>query len=493
MKQQSHRLLAIAALAAGATLSACGDEPAPTALDSGPALTATAETEVEGEAPGFRTSEPLQARMAAGVRGRLQALATVGDVLPGSDQPLAPIPDGIGIWNDGGVLNLMLNHETSSSGVDGQFQYSRVSQMAIDPQTLKILDHSYPVDGSEGYNRLCSAEWVDTEDGFPGGYFFTGEENDNGLQLAIDAQGNVTEMPHLGRYAHENQISVPGFPNHAVVLNFDDNGGSGVGRAGAISELYMYAAATSQDVLAGNGALYVWAADDPTLTPGDLSEGGGIHGTFIEVPQHIAQDYQALEAWVDQPEVAAFPFIRLEDGFYDKRPGRNGRAYFFDTGRSSITDAAGVPLDPWGSIYAFQFDDLNNPMAGGELVLLARSTGTDMWASPDNGDMNAAGFIMLQEDPANGPWTRRPAIWQLRLRWDGSLQDPVGRKVVELVDPNDPADETLVYGNESSGIVDASEFLGWNSWIFDTQSHDMPVPSLGLSQQNGQLIALKLR
>ena len=475
----------------GATVvSGCSDEPTPTALDAALPLTAAAE---ESEAPGFKTSEPLQARMAPGVRGTLTALATVGDAMPGSGLPLAPIPDGIGIWNDDGMINLMMNHELSSSGVDGQFQFSRVSRMEIDPNTLKILTHSYPIDGSEGYNRLCSAEWVDTEDGFPGGYYFTGEETDDGRQLALDAEGTIYEMPHLGRYAHENQVSVPGFPNHAVVLNFDDNGGRGVGRAGAISELYMYAAATSQDVIAGNGALYVWAADDSSLDPSDLAAGDAIHGSWVEVPQDIAQDYQALEAWVDQDDVLAFPFIRLEDGFYDKRPGRKGRAFFFDTGRSSITDESGAPLDPWGSIYAMEFDDLNNPMAGATLILLARSTGTNMWASPDNGDMNANGFIMLQEDPANGPWTRRPAIWQLKLRWDGTLRDPVGRKVVELVDPNDPNDETLVYGNESSGIVDASEFLGWNSWIFDTQSHDMAVPSLGLTRQNGQLIVLKVK
>jgi hypothetical protein len=145
----------------------------------------------------------------------------------------------------------MMNHELSDAGVDGQFQNARVSRITLDLHSLAIVDHSYVIDGSEGYNRLCSAEWFDGRDGFPGGYFFTGEEIDDGMQLIIDRQGRVTEAPWIGKYAHENQIAVPGFPGHVVLLNFDDNGGSGVGREGSTSEVYMYVARNSSEVMRG--------------------------------------------------------------------------------------------------------------------------------------------------------------------------------------------------------------------------------------------------
>lgn len=479
------------AAAAALGLAACDDTQPPTDPLEGPEATASAARFADA----FVTPEGAQARLVAGVSGHMKPLATVGDLLPGSEEPMLPIPDGIGVYGGQRFLTLMLNHELSDRGVEGKFQYSRVGKFTIDTKTLQILDHEYVVDGSEGFNRLCSAEWVDAEDGFAGGYFFTGEETDDGRQFAIDRQGRVTELVGLGRYAHENQISVPGFLGHVVVLNFDDNGGSGVGRDGAISELYMYVARNSNEVLGNRGDLYVFAVEDRDLLPNDLGEGDQITGHWVKIPRDVAADYAALEDYVDRPDVNAFPFIRLEDGFYDKRPGASPAAYFYDTGRSSITDPdTGDPVDPWGSIYRLDFGDPADPAGStATLTLAARSTGPDaMWASPDNGDMNAYGIVMLQEDRANGPWLRRPGIWSFQLASDGSLVDPSGDKVVELVDPFQPDNAEAVFGNESSGIVDVSEWFGPGAWIFDVQAHDTPAPALGLSEENGQLLFMKL-
>lgn len=487
MISRTTRALALAALVC---LGAC-DDSEPTATTPDPSPDQTRLGARKGDA--FLTSEALQARFTSHATGEMKALATVGDILPGSGQFLAPIPDGIGVFGGQRFLSLLMNHELSEDGVEGQFRWSRVSRFTIATESLKILDHDYVVDGSEQINRLCSAEWVDTEDGFPGGYFFTGEEVDDGRQFAIDRRGRVTELVGMGRYAHENQISAPGFPGHVVVLNFDDNGGSGEGREGAISELYMYVARSSNQVMRSQGDLYVWAADDEELLPSDVQPGGSVRGHWVHVPPDVASDFEALEAYVD--EVEAFPFIRLEDGFYDKRPGASPAAYFYDTGRSSITvPGTGTPVDPWGSIYRIEFEDVSDPAGGAAtLRLLARSAGPDTeWASPDNGDMNAAGEIMLQEDRANDPWNRRPGIWRFRVAADGSLVDPTGTMVVELVDPRDADDPSLVFGNESSGIVDVSEWFGPGAWIFDVQAHDTPVPRLGLSEENGQLVYMKL-
>jgi len=426
---------------------------------------------------GFQTAAPLQAEFGPGYSGTVNAIVTVDDPLPGGEF-LAGTLDGIGIWGGQSRMNLAVTHEISWNGQTG----SRVSYMTIDTRTLGVLDHYYPVDGSEGYNRFCSAEWVDAEDGFPGGYFFAGEEDSNGVQTAIDDQGRLIELPHIGYYAHENQMSVPGFPGHVVVLNTDDNGGRGVGRDGSTSELYMYVARSSNQVLRGQGRLYVFAADDPDALPNDLSVGGSLQGHWIPVPEDVALDYQDLEQFVD--DELAYPFIRLEDVFYDKRPGAEPGAFIFDTGRSSITDpVTGDPIDPWGSIYHIGFDDPRDPAGGAAtLTLVGRSDGTDSWASPDNGDMNAQGEIMLQEDPANGPWLRAPAIWRLQLN---GLSVGPAEKVVVLKDPLD-----LDNLWESSGIVDASEWFGRGAWIFDTQAHGIDAQTS--RGDYGQIIYMKL-
>ena len=433
----------------------------------------------------FVTDQMLQAEFAPGYSGKMLALATVDDQLPGGEY-LAGTLDGIGIWGGQRFLNIMVNHELSVSQGG-----SRVSHFVLDTRSLGIISHYYPVDGSEGYDRLCSAEWVDTGDGFPSrGYFFTGEETADGLQLAIDRRGRVTELPHLGRYAHENQISVPGFRRHVVVLNFDDNGGRGVGREGSTSELYMYVARNANQLLRGEGQLYLFKAEDEDALPNDLSVGGSLKGYWVPVPEDVATDYMALEQFADDEKV--FPFIRLEDGFYDKRPGARPGAFFFDTGRSSITDPDdGAPIDPWGSIYHLAFDDPSNPAGGSAtLTLLDRSKGpVDGWASPDNGDMSKRGEIMLQEDPANGPWEREPRIWRLQLAGSG-LALGQAERVVDIVNPYPGVDPTDVWGWESSGIVDASEWFGAGAWIFDVQAHSIDAQTSG--GDGGQLIIMKL-
>jgi hypothetical protein len=483
---QHHSKLAalfVGLIAAGA----CYDEPAAlNQVGAGPQL-AKYGTE------GFRTSQPAQAELL--VAGELLPLATSGDYMPGSGERLYGVPDGIGSFGQGRYMQSYMNHEISGA--------ARVSKFTIDTETGAIIHHDYTVDGSEGYSRLCSASWNDAGDGFPGGYFFTGEEQDDGRQLAIDRHGNVTELPHVGYYAHEQQVAVPGFRGKTVVVNFDDDGTSGAdlsSEAGE-SELYMYVADDARGVLSGEGRLYVFQSDTEGVDDvGDLAEGQIIVGSWIPVPEEVVLDMgggskPGLDEWVDDPAHDAFDFTRLEDGFYDKVSNRtrgNPGLYFFDTGDPTLGTGGDGFWDHWGSIYRMEWADRQDPSGTTYLKLLARSEGPGTgWASPDNGDMNADGVIMLQEDRAAGPWTQDEArIFAFERASNGDLVDPAGTAVAQTLG-SDCLEDSGGACWETSGIEDVSRWFGENAWLFDVQSK-LPRADCPECVTDGQLLLIKV-
>lgn len=486
------RLRRLAVLAAGLlALQACETEE-PTPLS--PVEANFAKGGQQG--PGFRTTQPAQAELL--VSGELIPLATSGDAMPGSGERLVGIPDGIGSFGNGRYMSSFLNHEISGA--------ARVSKFTIDTKKGTVVDHFYPIDGSEGYSRLCSASWNDADDGFPGGAFFTGEETGDGIQLALDRQGRVTELPHIGYYAHEQQIAVPGFRTDVVVVNFDDDGTSGgeLSQEDAHAEFYMYAARNANGVLRGTGQLYVFASDDAAHV-GELSVGQTITGHWMPVPEEVALQRwplatssdgnlrPPLDFWVDDPAHKSFDFTRLEDGFHDKVSAAQGglpAVYIYDTGDATLGNPTDGYWDKWGSIYRMEWQDAGDPAGATTLTLLARSDGPSAgWASPDNGDMNADGVIALQEDPAAGPWTRdEVAVWAFQRAPDGSLMDPAGTPVIQT---NGSSCASAGSCWETSGIEDVSRWFGPNAWIFDVQSKD-PRPDCPECVTDGQLLLVKI-
>jgi hypothetical protein len=195
------------------------------------------------------------------------------------------------------------------------------------------------------------------------------------------------------------------------------------------------------------------------------------------VPSPATLSSSQLQATVNG--LGASPFVRLEDGDYERRVGAQRQApaiYFVDTGSEGVV--CGVrDCDTYGSIYRMEFDP-SDPTANVRLTLLQRSRGADLdWASPDNIAVGK-NSLMLQEDPAYPGFARAA----------GRLVDR-GKAVVELPNP-DCVDPTTCW--ESSGIIDASAWLGAGAWLFDVQAHTLPVPSLGLRGGGGQLLALRL-
>lgn len=469
------RTLSLCLLAGSAALafSACDSGSSPVA--------APAASTVIGAAA--RTVQPAQATLMPGVQGEIQPLLTVGDTLP-NGSVWAPIPDGLGGSSSGGDLILYSNHELSNSGVKDvngvtRFAYARVSRLILDRKTLAVKDASYVVNGSEQYLRLCSATWVGAREGFPSGYFFTGEESvggvHDGMQLAIGTDGAVHELPWIGRFSHENLTAVP-YRNKAVVLGTDDTSGA--------SELYMYVGSSEADVINGTGKLYVFKGLSVTRS-GDLKTGEAITGGWVEVPNPASLSSAALQSTVNS--LGAFAFIRLEDSDYDHRPGARPALYFVDTGAPVLCNA--TPCDPYGSIYRLDINT-TDPTGPARLVLLARSQGAQSgWSSPDN---IAAGprSLMVDEDPANSTFAgqRSPQIWQFRYAGRGIT---TGRAVAELTNPT--CDDVAGTCWESSGIIDASAWLGQGAWLFDVQAHTLPSAGANIPKESGQLLSLRIR
>jgi hypothetical protein len=448
---------------------------APQSADGSHRATATA---------GFRTSQPSQAT--ALVPADLIPLVTVGDTLPGG-LTWAPIPDGLGAYLSGTELVLFANHELSSSGVTDlsgqvQFPFSRVSRLTLNPRDKTVLSASNVLDQTGQYSRLCSATFADAAVGFPSGYFLTGEESTggvhDGIQLAIGTDGAIHELPWMGRYAHENQVPIPGFSGKVVSLGLDDTRGA--------SELYMYVADSEADVLAGNGKLYVFASS-AAANVAELQEGQDYAGRFVEVVNSAAMSSAALQ--VEVSRLGAFPFVRLEDGDYRRGVGPDGTPafYFVDTGNDQ-TFCNGAVCDAYGSIYRMTFD--RNDPTKVQLVLLQRSQGWQTeWASPDNIAVSRHS-LMVQEDPAHPSFARAPRMYQFGIDRRGGLASR-GTAVVEL--PNSNCVDALGTCWESSGIIDVSAAMGPGSWLFDVQAHSLAVPGLNLPRENGQLLYLRIR
>lgn len=488
--------------AAASALLAC-DKQADT-LSSTPPFEAA-------QAAGFVTSQPAQARALLS-QAQIKPILTVGDPLPGQESNTdpeqrvwAPIPDGLGASGDGADLVLFSNHEITSSGVSGKFPYARVSRLVLDPATLSVKSGSYPITGKAAgflFQRLCSATFVGADEGFGAGWFFTGEESvtggAEGIQLAVKNDGSETrKLPSLGRFAHENYIAIPGFGGKAVLLGTDDNSPASLGSS-ARSELYLYVADNAGKVLANAGKLYVFTSSQQSAS-GFLTPGQAITGTFVEVPNAASLSADDLQTAADQ--LGAFKFVRLEDLDYARHPGTPGgkpSVYFVDTG-NNLALCGGAVCDPFGSIYRIDLDAAD-PTQGARIELLTRSRGVAAgdWASPDNIAVSGQS-LMLEEDPAYAEFNRPEKIWNFKIQGNGSLGAPVA--VAEL--------ETEKYTGvvcsdaahtcwESSGIIDASRWLGDGTWLFDVQAHTLPFSyqdgdtRVDVGSEGGQLLYLRL-
>lgn len=407
-------------------------------------------------------------------------LISAGEMV--AEYQMAGVPDGLGAYLDGDRAVVFMNHELSPD--DDSLSSSRVSRLELDPETGAVLSASYVIDGTEGYWSLCSASLAGPEVGFANPVFLTGEETAdgpfNGLALAIDAvSGEVTQLPWLGHFAHENQVVIPGFEGKTVVVATDDDSSG--------SELYMYVADSPEGVLDGSGQLYVFVADDAQNT-GDLAKGAELTGTFVPVDQADNVDAATLQATAES--AGAFAFVRLEDVTYDRTTPST--IYFADTGddEEPNLDATGKPYTLNGRIYRMELDPTDPTKVNSLSVLLDGDAGDDI-RNPDNLDASAT-TIMITEDlngynrQENSEETARVLAYDIAsgtLTTIARLDQSDGDGLVDAGD--------LAGSWESSGVLNTADIFGEGTWLIDVQAHSLQVDQFGGTDEGGQLLLLR--
>jgi hypothetical protein len=302
-------------------------------------LITTAAMPAKDNPSGFKTGQPS---MLTPVMGGVEVtpLLTVGDVLP-SGFRFESIPDGIALRTRGqGRVDVYVNHETSkvpfpyntanptAANGENDFDNSQVSKLILNQHSAGVLNGSFAIDSSAGYQRFCSNYLATSAEGFDREILFTNEEGIDyvfrqeaswpppigdpaedqiGLVVALDVRtGKYHPIYGMGRHNHENSVPVPGY-GELVVLSGDDTFTSGsltipaggplpAGSRAAQSQVYSYMAPSTDALLADQGDLWAFVSDNPSFndyydfTPGSAVS---VSGHFVKVPKNIATGMNA--------------------------------------------------------------------------------------------------------------------------------------------------------------------------------------------------------
>jgi hypothetical protein len=226
----------------------------------------------------------------------------------------------------------------------------------------------------------------------------------------------------------------------------------------------------------------------------DLTAGEVFQGRFIRVPKDIAEGttaerpQDALENWSNANNV--FQFVRLEDLDYDRTDNRT--VYIADTGASGVVPnpATGRMHRPPGavgqanngSIFQLDFDAKNPRKAELSLFLdgdVQPVVGTTFMRQPDNMGINED-TLMVQEDSVDSQ------VWAF------DFGSETWSRIAHLNESD----------WESSGIVDASDWLWDGAWLLDVQGHgdddwvefENPTASrpYHLKMESGQLLIMTI-
>jgi hypothetical protein len=470
------------------------------------------------------TAAPMISPLVAGVE--VKPLLTVGETIGG--YRFESIPDGISIRPGGSsTLDVYVNHETSkvpfpfnaTTGVGlVDFDNSQLSHLVLKRGSGKVLSGAYAIPSSANYQRFCSNFLAGPEQGWSREILFTNEEATDivnrtgtawpatpafgsnpeqaGVAVAFDpSSGDYKSIYGLGRMNHENSVAVPDY-DEAVLVTGDDT------FTAPASQLYMYVADDADAVWNDEGHLWAFKSDVATVNDyGDLSIGTSVSGTFIAVPDNVADgDQTGLENWSKANGV--FQFIRIEDLATDRTDPHI--VYFADTGEPrAVRNATTGLLDrgpsgttgpfPNGRIFRMVLDDEHPTVVESLSLLIDGDAGgynnVGAMHQPDNIE-TTSDSLLITEDP--GGHNRFAGATNTRL-WRYDFATGALTAVAVAADPT--ADW------ETSGVVDASEYFGAGAFLINVQAHNIfvetnpnPVNPAGLTQkrEGGQLLLIRI-
>ena len=536
---------------------------------------------------GFKTGQPS---MLAGVKAGVQItpLLTVGDVFGDSGFRFESIPDGISLRTRGnGRVDVYVNHETSkvpfpfntatptAANGESDFDNSQVSALILNKSSAGVLDGSFAIPSSGGFQRFCSNYLATSKEGFDRDILFTNEESpdyvfrqedswpppmgdpdeeENGVVLALDVKSRQYHVIYgMGRHNHENNVAIPGFED-LVVLSGDDTFTSGPltgvpappagtpaisGPVYAQSQLYSYIASDTDSLLADEGDLWAFVADDPDpldandyndyydFAPGSTDS---VTGHFIRVPKAIAtgknadgSEVKAVDfnyplpptngSWqrdlrttvstgIDGPQWVleywsqihnVFDFVRVEDIAYDKREGMGNVVYIVDSGRGRRSTDMPVGDTPFrstnGRVWKMVLDP-NDPTEVTSFSLFVEGDDAELKTlneihQPDNIETTQTG-VLLTEDPGSSQQfpvdSPDPAATTARL-WYVPFSGAAPEIVVKIDQSTDGDVGVDVDGRadgnlgawETTGIVDASAAFGPGAFLINVQAHTLWV------------------
>jgi hypothetical protein len=435
--------------------------------------------------------------------------------------------------------------ETRAHGSKGAF----VSSWQIDKRTLKVLagrdqinspsdlftwNGSGYVPGTTAFERLCSADAAGDEAylfhqfGTRERIFLGGEETsppftgDYGRAWARVVtgpdSGKTYQLPRMGRHSFENVVAGPFGQQKTIVMVGDDAGTAtnvtvanvcrAAGQTGCVSppsEVFMYVGTKQQkgnDIeRAGltNGKLYGLRVK----TDGKVVTGENRDFVFSSVaPVVVSAQFEFVDfddvsnktgVQLQDEAIASqvMQFIRVEDGAWDPRPGKERDYYFVTTGNISTNAATWLPSRLW----RLRFDDIDNPEKGGTIEMLltnqfypgAATTPDDdpNYQMFDNIGIDGLGRIVLQEDTGGNNRLGRIYVYGI----DSGKLVEVARSNPKFFSGTAATNPNFLTNNEeSSGVIDASSFLGAGWFLMSFQNHR--ASSDAELVEGGQLMAM---
>ena len=489
------------ALAAVLGLAAAGSALAATGTGTGPST----------------SKQPYMEPVADGVK--VTSLLTVENGAdPGeasNGYQMVGIPDGLGAFDgpNGRDFGLIMNHELRGTqgvarrhGVNGAFD----SIWRIDSKTLEVEEgadlidptvrywdyttHSYANAATAPFTnqfaRFCSGFLSEpgqlfnrkTGRGYDGQIYFANEENgDNGRDFGITLDGQAQQLPRLGLFSWEN--SLVGLNRGDVTYVQGQEDGSATG-----SELHVYIGRKLHHGNAfdraglTNGHQFVVDLENEAVT-GDVefraTYGKNNPARFDLGPEEEVNWDQPGAAQSTESDAKGLGLNRIEDGAFDPRHPEDFYFVTTDGGQGGEPDRDG------GGLWRLSYDDVERPWEGGTLTLLLDGSETDppLW-NPDNVGFDRKGHLLIQEDPGGNPHRAQLAAYDVK-----SGDVAILAQFDNRFEPGDPS--FITQDEESSGIIDASRYLGNGTFLFDAQIH-LAHPDAD-KVEHGQLMALRVR